>query len=127
VDGAGLLNRRRAGHHQGSNMPKARDATTKVLLDSDPQARLDLLLGRRLGKVRVLSADLSTQSVFVDRFRLFSVPRLSAFIRGSWIRTCAKQKTPPGSLGAPPVGFHESQVVWTGWFGSVTSKAHWAN
>src|SRR5208283_229539 len=41
-------------------MPKPFDATTKELLESDPRAWLELLLGRKVGEVRILNVDLST-------------------------------------------------------------------
>ncbi len=41
-------------------MSKPFDATTKELIESDPRAWLELLLGRRLDRVRTLNVDLST-------------------------------------------------------------------
>ena len=41
-------------------MSKPFDATTKELIESDPRAWLELLLGRRLERVRTLNVDLST-------------------------------------------------------------------
>src|SRR5208282_6525394 len=41
-------------------MAKPFDATTRELLESDPRAWLELLLGRELGDVRIQNADLST-------------------------------------------------------------------
>ena len=47
-------------------MPKPFDATTKELLESDPRAWLELLLGRQLGEVRILNVDLSTITTEAD-------------------------------------------------------------
>ena len=47
-------------------MPKPYDATTKELLESDPRAWLELLLGRELGDVRILNVDLSTITTEAD-------------------------------------------------------------
>ncbi len=47
-------------------MAKPFDATTKELLESDPRAWLELLLGRKLGDVRILNADLSTITTEAD-------------------------------------------------------------
>jgi hypothetical protein len=47
-------------------MPKPFDATTKELLESDPRAWLELLLGRQLGDVRILNVDLSTITTEAD-------------------------------------------------------------
>ncbi len=47
-------------------MAKPFDATTKELLESDPRAWLELLLGRKLGEVRIVNADLSTITTEAD-------------------------------------------------------------
>jgi predicted transposase YdaD len=47
-------------------MSKPFDATTKELLESDPRAWLELLLGRQLGEVRILNVDLSTITTEAD-------------------------------------------------------------
>ena len=47
-------------------MPKPFDATTKELLESDPRAWLELLLGRKVGEVRILNVDLSTITTEAD-------------------------------------------------------------
>ena len=47
-------------------MTKPFDATTKELLESDPRAWLELLLGRELGEVRILNVDLSTITTEAD-------------------------------------------------------------
>ena len=47
-------------------MPKPFDATTRELLESDPRAWLELLLGRELGDVRILNVDLSTITTEAD-------------------------------------------------------------
>jgi predicted transposase YdaD len=47
-------------------MPKPFDATMKELLESDPRAWLELLLGRELGDVRILNVDLSTITTEAD-------------------------------------------------------------
>jgi len=47
-------------------MAKPFDATTKELLESDPRAWLELLLGRKLGDVRILNVDLSTITTEAD-------------------------------------------------------------
>ena len=47
-------------------MPKPFDATTKELLESDPRAWLELLLGRKVGEVRILNVDLSTITTQAD-------------------------------------------------------------
>ena len=41
-------------------MAKPFDATAKELLEKHPQAWLEFLLGRKLGEVRVVDAELST-------------------------------------------------------------------
>ena len=47
-------------------MTKPFDATMKELLESDPRAWLELLLGRELGDVRILNVDLSTITTEAD-------------------------------------------------------------
>src|SRR5271157_5289117 len=47
-------------------MAKPFDATTRELLESDPRAWLELLLGRELGDVRIQNADLSTITTEAD-------------------------------------------------------------
>ena len=47
-------------------MAKPFDATMKELLESDPRAWLELLLGRELGDVRILNVDLSTITTEAD-------------------------------------------------------------
>ena len=47
-------------------MPKPFDSTTKELLESDPRAWLELLLGRAVGEVRILNVDLSTITTEAD-------------------------------------------------------------
>ena len=47
-------------------MAKPFDATMKELLESDPRAWLELLLGRELGDVRMLNVDLSTITTEAD-------------------------------------------------------------
>ena len=47
-------------------MSKPFDATTKELLESDPRAWLELLLGRKVNDVRVLNVDLSTITTEAD-------------------------------------------------------------
>ncbi len=47
-------------------MPKPFDATTKELLESDPQVWLEMLLGRELGDLRILNVDLSTITTGAD-------------------------------------------------------------
>jgi len=47
-------------------MAKPFDATMKELLESDPRAWLELLLGRKLGDVRILNVDLSTITTEAD-------------------------------------------------------------
>jgi len=47
-------------------MPKPFDATAKELLEIDPQAWLELLLGRKVGEVRILNVDLSTITTEAD-------------------------------------------------------------
>ena len=47
-------------------MPKPFDATTKELLEIDPRAWLELLLGRELAEVRILNVDLSTITTEAD-------------------------------------------------------------
>ena len=47
-------------------MAKPFDATTKELLESDPRAWLELLLGRELGEIRILNVDLSTITTEAD-------------------------------------------------------------
>jgi predicted transposase YdaD len=48
-------------------VPKPFDAATKELLEKHPRAWLELLLGRRLGEVRVVDADLSTITSEADK------------------------------------------------------------
>jgi predicted transposase YdaD len=47
-------------------MAKPFDATMKELLESDPRAWMELLLGRELGDVRILNVDLSTITTEAD-------------------------------------------------------------
>ena len=48
-------------------MPKPYDATTKDLLDRDPHAWVELLLGRKIeAPARVLNVDLSTVTSAAD-------------------------------------------------------------
>ncbi len=47
-------------------MPKTFDAATKELLESDPRAWLQWLLGRELADVRTLNVDLSTVTTEAD-------------------------------------------------------------
>jgi hypothetical protein len=53
-------------------MPKPFDVTTKELLESDPRAWLELLLGRELGEVRILN-DLESPSL-ASRPKLMPLP-----------------------------------------------------
>ena len=56
-------------------MPKPFDAATKELLEKHPRAWLELLLGRELGEVRVVDADLSTITTEADKILLVEQPR----------------------------------------------------
>ncbi len=47
-------------------MPKPFDAATKELLESDPGAWVELILGRRFAEVRILNVDLSTVTAEAD-------------------------------------------------------------
>jgi predicted transposase YdaD len=55
-------------------MSKPFDATTKELLEKDPKAWLELLLGRRLDTVRVLNVDLATITTEADSVFLVEGP-----------------------------------------------------
>ena len=55
-------------------MSKPFDVTTKELLEKDPRAWLNLLLGRDVGTVRVLNVDLSTITAEVDSLLLVESP-----------------------------------------------------
>lgn len=55
-------------------MFKPFDATTKELLEKDPKAWLELLLGRRLDTVRVLNVDLATITTEADSVFLVEGP-----------------------------------------------------
>jgi predicted transposase YdaD len=55
-------------------VPKPFDAATKELLEKNPRAWLELLLGRRLGEVRVMDADLSTITTESDKLLWIKEP-----------------------------------------------------
>jgi predicted transposase YdaD len=55
-------------------MPKPFDAATKELLEKHPRAWLELLLGRTLGEVRVVDADLSTITSEADKILVIEEP-----------------------------------------------------
>ena len=55
-------------------MPKPFDAATKELLEKHPRAWLELLLGRELGEVRVVDADLSTITTEADKILRIEEP-----------------------------------------------------
>jgi predicted transposase YdaD len=55
-------------------VPKPFDAATKDLLERNPRAWLELLLGRALGEVRVVDADLSTITSEADKILRIEEP-----------------------------------------------------
>jgi predicted transposase YdaD len=55
-------------------VPKPFDSATKELLEKNPRAWLELLLGRELGEVRVVDADLSTITTEADKILLVEQP-----------------------------------------------------
>ena len=55
-------------------MPKPFDSATKELLEKHPRAWLELLLGRELGEVRVVDADLSTITTEADKILWIEEP-----------------------------------------------------
>jgi predicted transposase YdaD len=67
-------------------MPMPFDATTKKLLESDPQAWLEMLLGRELGDVRILNVDLSTITTEADSVLL--VAELEPWLVQLEFQTC---------------------------------------
>jgi predicted transposase YdaD len=59
---------------RGHAAPKPFDAATKELLEKHPRAWLELLLGRELGEVRVVDADLSTITTEADKILWIQEP-----------------------------------------------------
>ena len=65
---------RTSGPLRGNDVPKPFDAATKELLEKHPRAWLELLLGRSLGEVRVVDADLSTITSEADKILVIEEP-----------------------------------------------------